>query len=251
MKNWRKYLSILMVVFGVGLLAYDPLLSLYITHNSNSLNDVEVVPIDEVMAQTRLESEETETETKPLDEEESIEQEEEKSDVEKFLDDVQSKTDPTEPVDTYWDTDSNQTVIGKVSIPSVDLNLAIVKGVGQEQGDPMMKGASTNKLGQEMGKRNYVLSSHSAKDPTILFAPLFRTNYGDKIYLTDEKNVYVYKISLIDTIEPERVDILDDIAGKKVVTLYTCTQAGRLRLMIQGELQETLEYNSETASYFK
>lgn len=259
MKNWRKYLYPAMVVAGLGLLAYDPIMSFMVENEAVALTEQKVVPIEEVMAKTadKVEPEEDQTsaEIKPvervIEEEEAIVAEEEKTEEEKFLEYVYGLEDPTEPVDTYWDKDSNQTVVGKVAIPDVNLSLAILKGVGQENGDPMIKGATTNKLGQEMGKRNYVLSSHAVKNPTLLFSPLFGVEYGNKVYLTDEKNVYIYEVTDIDTVEPTDVEILDDIDGKKMVTLYTCTQAGTKRLVVKGELVDTVEYNNESAQYFE
>lgn len=209
--------KIAMIVFIVGLLilAYEPLMNLYIEKSVEETLVEEVKPLNEVIAQ----------------------------DVE--------ETDLNKPIDTYYDMDSRQMVIGKLSIPSVDLNLSIIKGVGQENGDPMKKGASTNKEGQEMGYRNYVLASHAMKDPTLLFSPLFSVDFGDEIYITDEEKVYVYEVSGVETVEPERVDILDDVEGRKMITLYTCTQAGSKRMVITGDLVETLNYNEETSKTFE
>ncbi|WP_051910439.1 class A sortase [Carnobacterium pleistocenium] len=226
MRNQHKQLKIFrrrklkqriaMVVFILGLLvlAYEPLMNLYIEYSVEKTLVEEVKPLNEVIAQ-------------------DLEQ-----------------TDLNKPVDTYYDMDSRQIVIGKLAIPSVSLKLSIIKGVGQENGDPMEKGAATNKEGQEMGLRNYVLSSHAMKDPTLLFSPLFNVDYDDKMYVTDEENVYVYNVTAIETVEPERVDILDDVDGRQMITLYTCTQAGSKRIVITGDLVETSEYIEKTATYF-
>lgn len=50
----------------------------------------------------------------------------------------------------------------------------------------------------EMGKGNYALAGHNMSNlgPKVLFSPLYyRAKVGQKIYLTDMKNVYTYKIT--------------------------------------------------------
>lgn len=219
----KHKLALIIFIFGILVLAYEPITNLYIKQTTEEAFEQEVKPLKKVVAE----------------------------EIEVEIEEVEEATpDPNLPQDTYYDMDSKQQNIGKIAIPSVDLKLAIIKGVGQENGDPMEKGAATNKEGQEMGLRNYVLASHAMKNPTLLFSPLFNVNFNDKIYVTDEKNVYVYEISGIETVEPERVDILDDVEGRKMLTLYTCKQSGSKRLVVTADLVETLAYNEETQTYF-
>lgn len=224
-KNIKQKLAMTLFVGGLLVLAYEPVTNWYVGYSMEETLAEDIVPIDEVLAKDLVEETVVEKESEPT-------------------------VDPNLPQDTYYDMDSRQIVVGKLSIPTVDLNLSIIKGVGQENGDPMEKGAATNKEGQEMGLRNYILASHAMKNPTLLFSPLFNVNYDDKMYVTDEENVYVYNVTSIDTVEPERVDILNDIEGRQMLTLYTCTQAGTKRLVITGDLVDTLEYNAETKAQF-
>lgn len=227
MKNIKQKLALGVFFTGLAVLAYDPIMNYYVEHTMEETLKQEVVPINEVIAQ-----------------------EPEERTAESIIDEPKEDVDKDSPQDTYYDMDSRQLVVGKLSIPSVNLNLAIIKGVGQDNGDPMEKGAATNKEGQEMGLRNYVLASHAMKDPTLLFSPLFGVDFEDKIYITDEEKVYVYEVTGVETVDPERVDILDDVEGRKMITLYTCTQAGSKRLSITGDLVDTLDYNEETALHF-
>ena len=230
MKNKHKKrtikhkLALIIFIIGILTLSYEPLTNLYIKKTTDEAFEQEVKPLKKVVT-------------------EEIEAEEE-------IKEVETTIDPNLPQDTYYDMDNKQLNIGKLSIPSVDLKLAIIKGVGQDEGDPMEKGAATNKEGQEMGLRNYVLASHAMKNPTLLFSPLFNVNFEDEIYVTDENKVYVYEVSGIDTVEPERVDILDDVEGRQMLTLYTCTQAGSKRLVVTADLVDTLDFNEETKLYF-
>lgn len=129
--------------------------------------------------------------------------------------------------ETVMDKDNRGLIVGKVSIPSIDLSLPIYKGEYNSQGvDNMLYGAITNKENQQMGFRNYVLSSHITSNPNLLFSSLIKTNKDDLIYLADKNNLYTYIITDKKQVEPSDTWILDDIDGKATITLYTCYYVG-------------------------
>lgn len=130
--------------------------------------------------------------------------------------------DGNKPLETIIDTDNRGLVVGKLSIPSINLSLPIYKGEFSSLGDNMLYGAVTNKQNQEMGKRNYVLSSHIVNNPDYLFTSLEKVNKGDLVYLADTEYLYTYKISEGKVVKPNEVWILDDIPNKATITLYTC-----------------------------
>ena len=49
------------------------------------------------------------------------------------------------------------------------------------------------------------------EDPNILFGPLSKAKIGKKIYLTDEKKVYVYKITKKAVVDETQVKWIDDV----------------------------------------
>lgn len=132
------------------------------------------------------------------------------------------ETEGNDPIETIIDDDNRGLVIGKIAIPSVGINLPIYKGEFSELGDNMLFGAVTNKQNQEMGKRNYVLSSHIVNNPEYLFTSLSKVSVGDYIYLADTDYLYTYKITDGKVVKPSEVWILDDIPNKATITLYTC-----------------------------
>ncbi|MBK4810544.1 sortase [Enterococcus xinjiangensis] len=98
---------------------------------------------------------------------------------------------------------------------------------------------------QQMGKRNYALASHSAKDKTILFSPLEFISLKEKIYVTDLKNIYIYQVSFKEKVDPLRVEVIDDIPNKNMITLVTCGDlAAVTRLIVQGTLIDTVEFKN-------
>lgn len=134
--------------------------------------------------------------------------------------------------------DVGMDVIGGIAIPSVELNLPIFKGVSNYV---IAVGAGTMKEEQRMGKGNYALASHYMYDPTLLFAPLVRVELGSSIYLTDLDYIYEYKVTMKEYVEPTRVEVIDDVDDKRMVTLVTCDTTGANRLILQGELVKKVD----------
>lgn len=173
---------------------------------------------------------------------------------------VQTKkmADDNAPQPTYWDEDTRGITVGKLAIPSVGIKLPIIKGIGQTNGhDNMLKAAVTNKQGQTMGKRNYVLSSHDIAQENVLFSPLNQTKVGAAIYLTDTKQVYTYRVISRKTVKANQVAILDDVRQKRLVTLYTCDPDGEIvngqtyeRTVVVGELVQTTKASAKTLTPF-
>ena len=129
--------------------------------------------------------------------------------------------------------DTGLDTIGGIAIPSVELNLPIFKGVSNYV---LAVGAGTMKEEQRMGIGNYALASHNMYDPKLLFAPLVRVELGSSILLTDLEYIYEYKVTYKEYVEPTRVEIIDDVENKQLVTLVTCDATGANRLILQGEL---------------
>lgn len=134
--------------------------------------------------------------------------------------------------------------IGGIAIPSVGINLPIFKGVSNEV---LIYGAGTMSKDQVMGKGNYSLASHHTKNPELLFTPLEKVKVGEKIYLTDLENIYVYDITSNQKVSPYSVYVLDEIPGKNIVTLVTCGESeGITRIVVQGDLISITPLNKST-----
>ncbi|GKQ42634.1 class A sortase [Companilactobacillus sp. RD055328] len=127
-------------------------------------------------------------------------------------------------------------VLGQLEVPSVGVKLPIGKGVSTSV---LNKGAGTMKPDQQMGEGNYSLAGHHVRGRYILFSPLVDVKIGASIYLTDLDHVYKYKIYSKEVIQPSDVKTIDDVEGKKIVTLITCADLGTKRWAIKGELVDT------------
>ncbi|MFD1420466.1 class A sortase [Lactiplantibacillus songbeiensis] len=123
-------------------------------------------------------------------------------------------------------------VIGSIAIPSIDLYLPIGNGVSNET---LALAAGTLKADQTMGSGNYALAGHHMIKHGALFSPLYyKSKVGQMIYLSDMSHIYEYKTTQRSFIAATDVQVIDDVPGKKLVTLITCDKTGAGRLMIRG-----------------
>lgn len=137
--------------------------------------------------------------------------------------------------------------IGALSVPAVDLQLPILYGVSNTN---LAIGGGTMKKDMEMGKGNYALAGHNMNNNTTLFSPLTKAENGMKMYTTDYKRVYTYKITKIFIIDASQVDVIEDKKGERLLTLVTCNYDGSKRLIVQGEYQRGDDFENAPQDIF-
>jgi len=128
--------------------------------------------------------------------------------------------------------------IGEIILPSIDVNLPVFLGLANAH---ISFGAGTSVSGIVMGEGNYVLASHW-NHLGLLFGHLYRIQVGDILLLRDANYFYVYETIVGNNhiIEAYRVDILDYVPGRTLLTLFTCTPDGSQRVMVRGEFVEKI-----------
>lgn len=127
----------------------------------------------------------------------------------------------------------NFAVIGAITIPTVDLELPIGKGVSE---DVLLYGAGTMKPDQQLGQGNYALASHYIEGKDVLFGPLYNVSIGDSMFVSDSTHIYEYKVTLKEVILDSDVHVIYDQPDETLLTLITCAEEGTKRLLVQGEL---------------
>lgn len=134
--------------------------------------------------------------------------------------------------------------IGGIAIPSVEVKLPIFKGLSNEV---LLWGAGTMSETQVMGEGNYALASHRAYEPGLLFTPIEYMEIGDIIYITDLEKVYTYETTDVEKIQPTDVEWLDEVEGKKLITLISCGDMyATTRIVVQGELTDVTDLSKAT-----
>lgn len=152
----------------------------------------------------------------------------------------------TESVLKAQTSSANLPVIGGIAIPDLSINLPIFKGLGNTE---LSYGAGTMKENQVMGgDNNYALASHHvfglAGSSQMLFSPLENAKIGMSIYLTDKDKVYTYMITSVEKVTPDQVAVIEDILGRKELTLVTCTDAeATSRTIVKGVYDSEVSFD--------
>ncbi|USS90034.1 class A sortase [Fructilactobacillus carniphilus] len=126
--------------------------------------------------------------------------------------------------------------IGSIQIPDLDINLPIFKGLNSEN---LTIGAGTMKPGQKLGEGNYALAGHHMQNPKILFSPLAKAKKGQIVTIKAGKQTARYRITKIKVVPETDVSVINDVPGKKLLTLVTCASGNpgeTRRLIVTGEL---------------
>ena len=143
--------------------------------------------------------------------------------------------------------EANLDILGAVAIPNANLNTAVIKGMSDAA---MVSGAGTMFPDQVMGQGNYTLTSHHIGYGTDILLNNISDSVtvGDKIYLTDLTNVYVYETFFVEAVNPDQVQyISQEMTGDPIVTLMTCTADLTQRWIVQGNLTETVAFGEAPA----
>lgn len=122
--------------------------------------------------------------------------------------------------------------IGTLEMPEVDMTIPLLDGLSEWN---LMAGAGTMKENQEPGVGNYAIAGHNWRDRTTLFSPLHRAEEGMSIFLTVNGERYEYVVSMIQMVEPSRIDVIED-KDEPLLTLITCNHDGTERLIVQASL---------------
>ncbi len=123
-------------------------------------------------------------------------------------------------------------VIGRICIPVISLDYPLLAVTNNEN----MKIGITRFSGSELNSSsgNLVLAGHNMRRSGILFSDLHKLKSGDEILLYDITGAYeAYTVFDIYVVSPDNTKPLaQDTQGKKWVTLITCTDRGRKRLIV-------------------
>lgn len=122
--------------------------------------------------------------------------------------------------------------IGVVDIPSVGVRGQIYEGIDDETLKYYVGRFTTGVMPGEIG--NFAIAAHN-NIYTELFRNLHKVQVGEKVRIITRTKEYVYQVTSKQTINPTQVEVLKG-SKKKEITLVTCTNMGRERVIVKGEL---------------
>ena len=123
-------------------------------------------------------------------------------------------------------------MVGRITIPSIDVNYAILS----ETTDALLKvsvckfwGADPNEVG------NLCIAGHNYRNRKF-FSKVQNLTVGDIIEITDlSERTLKYEVFDKYTVDPEDVSCTSQITnGKKIVTLITCTDDSKQRIIVKA-----------------
>lgn len=126
----------------------------------------------------------------------------------------------------------NYEVIAKLEIPKINLETNVLKNYTTEG----MKVCSSKFFGPEPNEiGNFCIAGHNSRKENM-FNHLIDLEKGDELYLTDNNNGKIgYTIYNIYRVKPQNISpIGQETNGNKIVTLITCVNYSKSRLIVQA-----------------
>lgn len=137
--------------------------------------------------------------------------------------------------------DNNKTLNPKIGdevaiikIPSIKLDTVVIYGMEEKDLNYYVCQFETSAMPGENG--NFSLAGHSSHIYNEVFNNVHKVKVGDEIIIETIKDDFKYTVSKVFEIEPNDISVLEQNMDKKELTIVTCTDSGKNRLIIKGEL---------------
>ncbi|EGS9999356.1 class D sortase [Clostridium perfringens] len=125
----------------------------------------------------------------------------------------------------------NENIIGILKISSINLEAPIM--LGEENLDYVVAKYRNSPSFGENG--NVILAGHNNMKGSI-FRSLHKLKIGTIVEIQSNNKVYKYKITEREIVEPNNSSLLLQNLSKNEITLITCTNHAKQRLILKGEL---------------
>lgn len=145
---------------------------------------------------------------------------------------------------------SKNNIMGYIEIKKIGVKLPIYHGTSE----PVLQKAIGHIEGSALpigGQSTHsVLSGHRGLPSAKLFTNLDKLEKEDKIVIRVLNETITYKVTSINVVEPDEVELLKPQNEEELLTLVTCTPYGvnSHRLLVTGERCENSEDNKEVTT---
>ncbi|MCW6080747.1 class D sortase [Clostridium sporogenes] len=134
----------------------------------------------------------------------------------------------------YTNGDGDKIAI--MEIPSISLQSIIVEGTNMDDlryylghfKDTAMPGINGN----------FSIAGHSSTIYNEILNELYKVNVRDEIKIKTLTGEYDYIITKKIVVEPSEIGVLDQDENKKSMTIVTCTDKGKKRLIVKAEMKK-------------
>ena len=134
-------------------------------------------------------------------------------------------------------------VMGYLSIPKINIKLAIYHGTGDDELQTGVGHLNGTKLPIGGESTHSVLAAHRGLPSAKLFTDLDKLKLGDMFFITVCNQKLAYEVDNIAVVEPTDIDLIRIDTQQDYVTLLTCTPYGvnTHRLLVRGHRVEMAE----------
>ncbi len=125
--------------------------------------------------------------------------------------------------------------IGILSIPKINLEVALKEGVTKEVLDTSVGHFENTPMAGENG--NFAIAGHRAYTRNKFFSELDKVEIGDEINILANNTNYKYIVNEVEVVTPDKVEVIQSTQmDTKEITLVTCTPKyiGSHRLIVKG-----------------
>lgn len=153
--------------------------------------------------------------------------------IQKFKNELKENKskEKTEVETTYKPKDE----IAIIKVKSVGLETVIVEGTDDEYLKYYACHFEKTAMPGEYG--NFSVAGHSSYLYNQVFNELHKVKINDEIEIETTKGIFKYNINEIFDTKAENTSVLNQDLSKKEITLVTCTDGGKKRLIIKGEIK--------------
>ena len=125
--------------------------------------------------------------------------------------------------------------IGIIEIRSVNLKNVIVESTDKKYLNHHVCHFENSAMPGEDG--NFALAGHSSTYYyNQVFNELHKVKIGDEIIIKTMNDEFTYTITETIVVESDEIEVLDQDMTKKEITLVTCTNGGKQRFIVKGEV---------------
>ena len=134
-------------------------------------------------------------------------------------------------------------VMGYLSIPKINIKLAIYHGTGDKDLQTGVGHLNGTKLPIGGESTHSVLAAHRGLPSAKLFTDLDKLKLGDMFFITVCNQKLAYEVDNVAVVEPTDIDLIRIDTQQDYVTLLTCTPYGvnTHRLLVRGHRVDMAE----------
>ncbi|MFC5543417.1 MAG: class D sortase [Bacilli bacterium] len=136
-------------------------------------------------------------------------------------------------------------MIGKLTIPKIDLTTPIVEGASQKNMESAVGHLTNSSPLSSLGDKNsnFAIAGHRTATFGKFFNRLDELEKGDEFIIETKTKKYTFNVINSQIVKPTAVEVILPVEDQSLVTLITChpIYSNKYRLIITGEFKEVTD----------